>query len=161
MAGSQGGLPGIAREYWPDWGEPDDAGPGGIEGYGWGALGVALFMRHIIGLRDVSPGRLLLRPVIPAAIQRPGSVLRVGPIPLARGSLTLEFQADTEMRKRMLMTFRGIPDAASIRVVQAGTAGIARDITRLASPRMGSRTARFQVSLSMLKAVLIQLDAPD
>jgi hypothetical protein len=158
--GSDGGLPGMAREYWPDWGEPDDAGPGGIEGYGWGALGVALCLRHIVGLREVEPGILLLQPAIPAEVLRPGTVLRVGPIPLAQGRLMLEFQADTSRGKRVLLTFQGIQDAALVNVAQAETPVVAGAITRLAGPKMGPRAVRYQVSLSMVKSVLIRLTLP-
>lgn len=159
--GSNGGLPGIAREYWPDWGQPDDAGPGGIEGYGWGALGVALLMRHVIGLREVAPGRLLLQPAFPAEVLRPGSVLRVGPIPLAQGRLILELQADTDMRKSMLLTFQGVEDAASLSVVQAEAPEIPGAITRLVSSKPGARTVRYQVSLAMGTSMLILFKSSD
>lgn len=159
--GSNGGLPGIARECWPDWGAPDDAGPGGIEGYGWGALGVALLMRHIVGLREVAPGYLLLQPVLSSAMLRPGSVLRIGPIPLAQGRLTLEFQAESNVGQRALLTFQGLRDAALLSVAPADPPELPGAITRLTPPKMGARTVRYQVSLAMVKSVLLGFRSPD
>lgn len=155
--GSNGGLPGIAREFWPDWGEPDDAGIGGIEGYGWGALGVALLMRHIVGLHEIVPGSLGLRPAIPAEVMRPGTTLRVGPIPLAQGRLTLEFRTGRDNTKNMLLTFQGVKDAASLSVAQVGGPEVAGAITRLTAPKPGRSVVRYRVALSEVNSVVVRL----
>jgi hypothetical protein len=158
--GSNGGLPGIAREFWPDWGEPGDAGIGGIEGYGWGALGVALLMRHIVGLHEIVPGILRLRPVIPAEVMRPGTTLRVGPIPLAQGRLTVEIQAGRDNTKSMLLTFQGVKDAASLSVAQVGAPEATGAITRLTPPKLGRSVVRYQVALSEVNSLVIRLSSP-
>ncbi len=160
VVGSQGGLPGIAREYWPDWGEATDAGPGGIEGYGWGALGGALLVRHILGLREVAPGRFSLAPAIPAALAGPGQRLRVGPLPLAdAGWLRLEVAPVSESQICDIVLYRGsdvsFPASSAPFLAVEDMAGAPVALTDVSGPNTSERGWRFQ--LPMFTPVLLSL----
>ncbi|RAQ98268.1 MGH1-like glycoside hydrolase domain-containing protein [Thermogemmatispora tikiterensis] len=76
------GLPGVTREYrqarWH--GAVPEYVTAGIEGYGWGALGLHLLLRYLLGLREEEAGKLTVRPMLPRALRRPGSRYHAGPI---------------------------------------------------------------------------------
>ncbi|WP_069803942.1 MGH1-like glycoside hydrolase domain-containing protein [Thermogemmatispora onikobensis] len=76
------GLPGVTREYrqarWQ--GTMLEYVTAGIEGYGWGALGLHLLLRYLLGLREEEAGQLTVQPMLPRALRRPGSRYHAGPI---------------------------------------------------------------------------------
>ncbi len=91
---ADGGLPGITREFWPH------GGPGvsaGIEGYGWGALTVHFLVRHIVGLRALSPTSFLLVPALPPSSRRPGAAFRIGPVAYGAGTISLHYRIPDEV----------------------------------------------------------------
>ncbi|HEX6800747.1 MAG TPA: hypothetical protein VF116_23745 [Ktedonobacterales bacterium] len=88
-----GALPGITREYWPEGGTSTSAG---IEGYGWGALGVHFLIRYLLGLREETPARLRLVPALPPALRRRGATYTVGPLPYGCHALTLTYAVASE-----------------------------------------------------------------
>ncbi|MBX5451611.1 MGH1-like glycoside hydrolase domain-containing protein [Thermogemmatispora sp.] len=79
---SETGLPGVTREYrqarWS--GATLEYVPAGIEGYGWGALGLHFLLRYLLGLREEEAGHLTVRPMLPQSLRRPGSRYHAGPI---------------------------------------------------------------------------------
>jgi hypothetical protein len=79
---------------------------------------------------------------------------------VAQGRLTLEFQVARDKAQSMLLTFQGLRDAASLSIVQVSTPEVPRAITCLTSLKARAMTARYLVSLSMVKSVLIRLHAP-
>nr|BBH92511.1 hypothetical protein KTA_07100 [Thermogemmatispora argillosa] len=86
----EAGLPGVTREYrqarWS--GATLEYVPAGIEGYGWGALGVHFLLRYLLGLREEEAGQLTVRPMLPQSLRRPGSRYQAGPIQW--GGITLQ-----------------------------------------------------------------------
>ncbi|HKS69601.1 MAG TPA: hypothetical protein VJQ45_04240 [Ktedonobacterales bacterium] len=88
-----GALPGVAREYWPEGGTSTSAG---IEGYGWGALGVHFLIRYLLGLREETPSRLRLVPSLPPALRRRGAAYTAGPLPYGCHALTLTYAVGSE-----------------------------------------------------------------
>jgi hypothetical protein len=82
LLSAEEGLPGVTREYrqarWH--GATPEYVNAGIEGYGWGALGLHLFLRYLLGLREEEAGRLTVQPMLPQALRRNGSRYHVGPI---------------------------------------------------------------------------------
>jgi hypothetical protein len=80
----QGGIPGVTREYHATvtkgkWGQVDYVNAG-IEGYGWGALGVHLLIEHILGLRALEGSSIEVSPTFPQALHRAGAAYSIGPI---------------------------------------------------------------------------------
>lgn len=67
---TDGTLPGVACEFWPE------RGPCGGEAYGWGAFTVELLLAVVLGLRIDAEG-VGLRPALPADLRAPGTVLAV------------------------------------------------------------------------------------
>jgi hypothetical protein len=62
----------------------------GIEGYGWGAVSIHLLLRHLLGLREIEADRLVVAPMLPASLRRPGATYRVGPLPWGAHTLNVE-----------------------------------------------------------------------
>jgi len=99
-AGRRGPLPGVQHEYWPDkpvW---------GAEGYGWGALCVALVVRYLGGWREDGPlagEGFTLAPALPRRLARPGAVLRLHNLPALgrRFDLTYEVGAGGRLSVRL------------------------------------------------------------
>ncbi len=84
---ADGGLPGVAREYWPQVTGPQATPPhggGGAEVYGWGCLGVYMLLRYVVGIQEEpavtdsgGPGKLLLTPNLPDALLQPDRLYQV------------------------------------------------------------------------------------
>jgi hypothetical protein len=76
------GLPGVTREYRQAIlrGQQLDYQNAGIEGYGWGALGIYLLLHYLLGLREEEADLLTVRPLFPRALRRPGASYHVGPL---------------------------------------------------------------------------------
>jgi hypothetical protein len=112
----QGGIPSVTREYHATvtqgkWGEVDYVNAG-IEGYGWGALGVHLLIRHILGLRALEAGSIEMAPTFPRALRRAGAAYSIGPI--AWGTCLLYVSCVVRDDQRYQMQVRCTP------VAQAG-----------------------------------------
>ncbi len=89
IAADQGGLPGVAREYWPQVSNPQanpPRGGGGAEVYGWGCLGAYLLLRYVVGVQEERPQAgeqvaFSLRPNLPPELIQAGKSYRVQTIP--------------------------------------------------------------------------------
>lgn len=81
---SESGLPGVTREYLQGSSNPSGLMPAGIEGYGWGALGVHLLIWSLLGLRAEGFERLVVVPQLPRGLRQPGANYRLGPLPWGR-----------------------------------------------------------------------------
>ena len=89
----QGGLPGVTREYHRVVDEKHGAYRyvnAGIEGYGWGALGVHLLLRYLLGLREEEPGVITVAPELPHALRRNGASYKLAPLPWGKYVLSVE-----------------------------------------------------------------------
>lgn len=89
-----GGIPGVTREYRRaiiagKWGEIDYVNAG-IEGYGWGALGVFLLIRYLLGLGEEEAGVITVAPVLPHALRRNGASYKLAPLPWGKYTLSVE-----------------------------------------------------------------------
>jgi hypothetical protein len=89
-----GGLPGVTREYQAvvargKWGAIDYVNAG-IEGYGWGALGVFLLIRYLLGLREEESGVITVAPVLPSALRRNGASYKLAPLLWGKYTLSVE-----------------------------------------------------------------------
>ena len=89
-----GGIPGVTREYHAvvttgKWGASEYVNAG-IEGYGWGALGVHLLIRHLLGLHQEEAGVIKVAPVLPQALRRAGATYSVGPVSWGKYLLHVE-----------------------------------------------------------------------
>lgn len=88
----QGNIPGITREnrrlveqkYGVDYVNS------GIEGYGWGALSILLVIRYLVGLQEEEAGTLIVAPMLPRNLRRPGASYKLGPLPWGQSILTIE-----------------------------------------------------------------------
>jgi len=76
----KGGMPGVAREYWPQV-VASNANPprggGGAEVYGWGCLSVYLLLRYVVGFAGENDG-FTVTPNLPADLLQPGKVYKAG-----------------------------------------------------------------------------------
>ena len=82
-------LPGVTCEYW------GVDGRCGAEGYGWGAFGVHLLVRVLLGFRPHDDA-LELRPALPEALRVPGRRYRVRNLPWQGGRIDVELALDAE-----------------------------------------------------------------
>jgi hypothetical protein len=78
-------LPGVTCEYW------GVGGHCGAEGYGWGAFGVHLLLRTIIGFRPRPDGAFSLAPNLPRELLRPGKTYRLNKLPYHGASLDIGY----------------------------------------------------------------------
>lgn len=96
------GLPGITREYLRTievgkWGEIDYVNAG-IEGYGWGALSIYLFMHVLLGLQERRAGQLHVAPMLPQDLRTIGARYRVRTIQWGKHTLSLELHVQEKER---------------------------------------------------------------
>lgn len=89
-----GNIPGVTRENRQavvagKWGETDYVNSG-IEGYGWGALSVFLVIRYLMGLQEEEAGALIVAPMLPQSLRRPGTSYKLGPLPWGKHILSVE-----------------------------------------------------------------------
>ncbi|HEX2916119.1 MAG TPA: trehalase family glycosidase [Chloroflexia bacterium] len=100
IAADQGGLPGVAREYWPQVANPTanpPRGGGGAEVYGWGCLGAYILPRYVMGLQEErpKPGETVafnLRPNLPAALLQSGKTYGIEALPCQGALVDLSYQ---------------------------------------------------------------------
>ena len=80
-------IPGNARENLSD-----DIAASGTENYGWGCVAIALFARHILGLRSVDPlgEEWEMRPVLPDILEGDLFEVKNFPLPCGRSDIELE-----------------------------------------------------------------------
>ena len=87
-----GNIPGVTREnrrlVEQKWGA--DYANSGIEGYGWGALNILLVIRYLMGLQEEEAGTLVVAPMLPRNLRRPGAPYKLGPLPWGEFLLTME-----------------------------------------------------------------------
>ncbi len=87
-----GNIPGVTREnrrlVEQKWGA--DYVNSGIEGYGWGALSILLVIRCLMGLQEEEAGTLIIAPMLPHNLRRPGASYQLGPLPWGQFILTVE-----------------------------------------------------------------------
>ncbi len=87
-----GNIPGVTREnrrlVEQKWGA--DYANSGIEGYGWGALSILLVIRYLMGLQEEEAGTLIVAPMLPRNLRRPGASYKLGPLPWGQSILHIE-----------------------------------------------------------------------
>ncbi len=118
-----GGMPGVAREYWPQVVAPQadpPRGGGGAEVYGWGCLTTLLLYRYIIGFREEksSDGTLefSLRPDLPATLLEPGKTYTVGPLRHRTARISLAYRPLDQHGQLQIGLSITLPDLASLNV---------------------------------------------
>jgi hypothetical protein len=104
-----GGVPGVTREYHAVVTQDIGYVNAGIEGYGWGALGVHLLIQHILGLRALEAGKLEVAPMFPQALRKAGATYSIGP--LAWGAHLLDVTCVVRDAQRYRMQVRRRPAA--------------------------------------------------
>ena len=99
-----GGLPGVAREYWPQVTQPaaePPRGGGGAEVYGWGCLSAYMLLRYVVGLQEDHPlngePAFRLRPNLPPALLLAGKVYRVRSLPCQGLLLNLTYTVEADL----------------------------------------------------------------
>ncbi len=85
------------------WGEVNYTGAG-IEGYGWGAIGIHLLLRYLMGLREHDEQTLMVAPMLPTVLRRPGVVYRAAPVQWGPYHLRVTCTVRTAPRYEMHIT---------------------------------------------------------
>ena len=92
MRDEYGNIPGVTREnrrlVEQKWGA--NYVNSGIEGYGWGALSILLVIRYLMGLQEEEAGTLIVAPMLPHTLRRPGASYKLGPLPWGQFLLNVE-----------------------------------------------------------------------
>lgn len=149
-----GALPGVTREYWPEGGTSISAG---IEGYGWGALGVHFLIRYLLGLRDEAPNRLRIVPSLPSALRRRSVTYTAGPLPYGCHALTLTYAVASEGEGVAI----ALEVAGAVGPVVARDAATGRELARTESDESDGGRAVLRWQGAWGRAALVELGAPE
>lgn len=103
-----GPLPGIASERWAT------EGSWGCEGYGWGALGTLLVIRHVIGWQETADGHVALQPGLPPDWSVPGRRFTIAPLHHRGADLQLSYSCAADGALEISLAWTGSTGVARV-----------------------------------------------